>query len=130
MNTVSEPMDKGPRIFIVLVVITAVLVSTIGLSQLLIIVKTPSESDAIGDWKLSKYDGYSYDGNIVQITTKDSIASDYSITIDESGDGSALVCFSRCLLSTYYGPGDSCWGYSADGSPSSGACCLRWGDRK
>ena len=45
-------------------------------------------------------------------------------------DGSALMCFSRCLLSTYYAPGDSCWGYSADGSPSSGACWLRWGDRK
>lgn len=30
--------------------------------------------------------------------------------------GSALAYFSRCLLSTYYALGDSCWGHSVDGS--------------
>ena len=80
-------MERGPKIFIVMVAVTAIIVASIGIVQLQSALYNPSESDALGEWKLSKYDGYSYDDELLSITMKDGSSSDYDINITSSKDG-------------------------------------------
>ena len=80
-------MEKGPKVFIAMVVVAAVIVAAIGIPQLMSAIGTPSESDALGEWKLSRYSGYSYDGKRVDIAHDDPAVSGHAMSITESKDG-------------------------------------------
>ena len=80
-------MEKGSKVFIAMVIVAAVIVAAIGIPQLMSAISNPSESDALGDWKLSKYSGYSYDGKRVDIAYDDPAASGYALSITDSKDG-------------------------------------------
>jgi len=70
-----------------MVIVAVVIVAAIGIPQLMSAISNPSESDALGDWKLSKYSGYSYDGERVDMAYDDPVVSAYGLKITESKDG-------------------------------------------
>ena len=80
-------MEKGPKVFTAMVIVAVVIVAAIGIPQLMSAISNPFESDAMGDWKLSKYSGYSYDGERADIAYDDPAVSAYNLKITESKDG-------------------------------------------
>ena len=80
-------MVRGPKVFVAMVIVAVIIVAAIGIPQLMSAISNPSESDALGDWKLSKYSGFSYDGEGVDIAYDDPVVSSYDLKITESKDG-------------------------------------------
>ena len=80
-------MERGLKIFLAIIAVSSLIIIAVGGAQLSAFIGAPpSGSDALGEWKLSKYKGYSFDGELTEFTSGDPKAADYSVTISSASD--------------------------------------------